>query len=679
MPWNLGDDSPLLGLVDGSRRRATFAIAPRPLRPLAPVDGLLAGATEVDITPPPGLPKAGYSANANTGTGFRTRLRARVVHLRAGTASLALVQCDLLGGSSVVQHLVARAIAETTDVPLAGLFLGATHTHAGPGNFLGSDFYNRFASNKAGFDAAYTQFLAARIAGAVEESVAHRRPARLAVGQAEVWGLTRNRSLEPHVRNPEVQDKRTAPQRKFLAINPLLHLLRVDTVSIAGHSEPLAAALVFSVHGTGIPSRTHEYNADLWAYVTGELAHRIERAHGRRAVVGAMQGAHADVAPAIRPGLAGHDEAARIGRAIGSQAAALYEQLEGGLSDAVTLAAGLREVDLDRDATIGGIALPPRPAIGAALVAGATENTTPVIHRIPPFRAGTPKRWGRQGAQGPKWVLGSRWLQPLLLPRRGFPRVLPMQVLRIGHTLITGLPFEITVETGRRIEGAIASAIEGSGVTEVIVSSVANEYVGYASTPEEYELQFYEGGHTIYGPKTQPFLAAHAARLATEVLAATMLQDVLVERRFDMHCRRYLPFRSTLDDAAGARSGGGPATFSDPTKIADAYWEWRWSDVPPGDLDWHDPLVRVEAADGHGTWHPAVTPDGRPADDRGWDLEVGHVGPAGEPRTAPPSGAGGSHHYWVRWWNPTLRGDRRHRFVLLANARQPVLISEPFD
>ena len=67
------------------------------------------------------MPKAGYSANAHDGVGFRTRLRARVLHLRSGTASLAIVQCDLLGGSSVVQHLVAEAIAERTDIPLAGL------------------------------------------------------------------------------------------------------------------------------------------------------------------------------------------------------------------------------------------------------------------------------------------------------------------------------------------------------------------------------------------------------------------------------------------------------------------------------------------------------------------------------------------------------------------------------
>ena len=146
-------------------RRAGFTLpVPAPDEPPPPVESLLAGAVEVDITPPPGLPKAGYSRNAHTGTGFRSRLRARVLHLRSGTGSVALVQCDLLGGSAVVQRLVARAVAGRTDVPPAGVSIGATHTHGGPGQFLGTDFYNRFASNKPGFDAAWAQELATRIA-----------------------------------------------------------------------------------------------------------------------------------------------------------------------------------------------------------------------------------------------------------------------------------------------------------------------------------------------------------------------------------------------------------------------------------------------------------------------------------------------------------------------------------
>jgi neutral ceramidase len=633
------------------------------------VDGLLAGAVTVDITPPPGLPKAGYSRNAHTGVGFRTRLRARVLHLRAGTASVALVQCDLLGGSAIVQRLVARAVAGTTDIPAAGVAIGATHTHGGPGQFLGTDFYNRFASNAPGFDAGWAQLLASRIAAGVEWAVETRRPARLAWGSTEVWGLTRNRSLASHVRNRDMADRRAERQRAYVSVDPRLHLLRVDAVAADGGHEPLAALAVFPVHGTGLPMRSTTYNADLWAYVTDELAGRIERAHGRRPVVGAMQGAHADVAPALHPGMAGDLEARRVGRGIGAHAADLYASLDRELTDRVEVACGLREVDLERSRTIGDLTLPRRPAVGAALLGGAYENETPVIHRVPPFRPGTPRR-RLHAAQGAKRVVGGPF-QRLILPLRGFPRVLPVQVVRVGGVALVGLPFELTVETGRRIEAAVGREVAAHGVDLVVVTSVANEYAGYCTTPEEYGEQRYEGGHTLYGPATQPFVTAHAARLAGETMRTGLVCDVVPDRAFDLRQRSYLPPSVGAGGARADRVVDGPAIFTDATGTTDPVWEQRWWDVAPGGLDWQAPIVRVEMADGPGgVWVPAVA-HGRTVDDGGCDLEVVHLG-AGQ------RGDRGD-RYAVRWWDPGFRAGRRHRVVLVANGGRPEVAGNPFD
>ncbi|MCU1498420.1 MAG: hypothetical protein JWM47_2373 [Acidimicrobiales bacterium] len=659
----------LAPFVDGTTKRSRFGVRPRPLVELPLVDGVLAGAAEADITPPPGLPKAGYSANAHDGNGFRTRLRARVTHLRAGRSSLAIVQLDLLGGSSVLQHLVAEAVAERTDIPLSGIWIGATHTHAGPGQFLGTDFYNHHASNRAGFDPAWTDFLVRRIGDAVIEAHDSRAPAKVAVGTTEVWGLTRNRSHDPYVQNDTVTDKRRDPQRKWVAVNPLLHLVRADRITADGGTEPLAAAVVFSIHGTGVSQHAHEYNADVWAYLVGELRHQIEVRHdGARPVVGAMEGTHADVAPALRPGLAGHREARRIGAGIGVEAADLYDRLGTELSDDVALDVGLREVDLDVDRSIDGVELPDRPAVGAALVAGATENLTPVIHRIPPFRPGHPKRRGIDNAHGEKWVLGSRWLQPIILPKKGFPRVLSVQALRIGDTVLLGLPFEITVESGRRIGAAVASAVGEQGIERVVVSSVVNEYWGYVATPEEYRRQYYEGGHTLYGPNTQAFLTAHAGRLAAATVGAGVFADVSPERTWDLATKRYLPVVGPAGPEVERRVEGR-ATFTDPTAEVDGYWEQRWIDTAPIGLHWHEPLVRVEASDDDGsTWEPA-TDHGRRIDDQGWSIEVTHVG----------GDDGGRHHYRARWYDPVHRHGRRHRFVLLANADRPELTAPAFD
>lgn len=659
--------TPLAPFVDAPPKRVEFSVRTRAAEPLPAVDGLLAGAAEADITPPPGMPKAGYSANAHDGVGFHTRLRARVTHLRAGRSSIALVQLDLLGGSSVLQHLVADAIAEHTDITLAGVWIGATHTHAGPGQFLGTDFYNHHASNRPGFDPAWTDFLVRRIAGAIIDAHDSRGPARAAFGTTEVWGLTRNRSHDPYVQNETVTDKRMDPQRKWVAVNPRLDLLRVDRVAADGTTAPLAAAVTFSIHGTGVSQHARDYNADVWAYLVGELGRRIRRAHGVRPIVGAMEGTHADVAPALRPGLAGHREARRVGTGIGAEAAALYESLGDDLSDRIALDAGLREIDLDVDRTVDGVSLPDRPAVGAALTAGATENLTPVLNRIPPFKAGYPKRFGTDNPQGEKWVLGSRWLQPLLLRKGGFPRILAVQALRIGDAVLVGLPFEVTVESGRRIEAAVAEAVGDRGVCRVVVSSVVNEYWGYVATAEEYRRQFYEGGHTLYGPNTQRFLTAHARRLAEATVGAGAFLDVAAERTWNLRARRYLPTPGT--GPTPDRRFDTSASFTDPTDRIDGFWEQTWIDVDPARLDWHEPIVLVEASDDDGrTWAPEVHDDGTTADDQSWALEVSRVGDEL-----------GRTRYRVRWYEPVHRAGRRHRFVLLANRDRPRTEGRPFD
>lgn len=663
-------ESPLLSLVsgDGHGDRARFAITPTGIESELPdIGGLLAGASEVDITPPPGMPKAGFSKNAHDGNGFRNRLRARVLHLRAGRTSLAVVQLDLLSGSALLQHLVAQAVAESTDVRLPGLFIGATHTHAGPGQFDASQFYNRFASNRPGFDPAWTQFLADRIAGAVIEAVNTRVPAKIAVGRTEVWGLTRNRSLDPHNRNETVTDKRTDPQRKFAAVNPWLHLVRVDARAHDGGYQPLAAMTVFSVHGTGISHHCHEYHADLWAYLNDELIQRVERTTGCRPVIGAMEGTHADCAPAIRFGRAGFIEAERVGRSIGAEAASLYDRMEGELTDRVELAAGIRELDLDNGGDVIGSHRLASPLLGASQVAGAKENTTPALHLIPPFRAGYPKPFSKRLPQGAKWVLGSRRLQPLILPTEDFPRVLTIQVLRIGDTAIVGAPFEITVEAGRRIAEAVdrtgIGIGAGTGGGHAIVSSVANGYCGYCTTAEEYSLQYYEGGHNLHGPTTQSWLAAQAARLAHEVAAVGngYVTDVLPERTFSLAIHRYLPPAGV--DALAPRRVQEPAEYHDGAGEDPGRWELRFHDAAPGDLRWHDPLVRVEREEARLGWATV-------ADDQGVNLGVVYLG---------NYKTGDGHSYAARWYNPWLGAGRRHRFVLLANGGRSELASDPFD
>jgi neutral ceramidase len=608
-----------------TKDRFTFTL-PAPSEPDLPfVDGgLLAGAAEVDLTPPPGMPKAGHSRQGHDGNGFRTRIKARVIHLRQGRTSLALLACDLHAGSAVIHHALARAVADT-DVPLSGLLMTATHTHAGPGQYCGCEQYNQWASNRPGFDPDYSGFVVEQLAAAVRSAVATRRPAKAAFGSTEVWGFTRNRSHGAHVQNANVADKRVEPQRRYATIDPNLHLLRVDD-----ENGPMAAFTWFSIHGTGISKDDASYNADLWAYLNGELRHRLGPI-----VSGAAVATHGDMTPAVRPGMLVFPEAERIGRGIGKAAAELYASLTP--SADITLGAALREVDLTQRPKIDGIVLP-EPRIGLTALGGATENESALV-RLPFVRPGSARRRPHP-EQGVRRTLKVRVNQdPAKGPVGAFPQVIPFHLVRIGDVRILGVPFEVTVEAGRRI----ASAVGG----HTVVSSLTNDYCQYLTTEEEYAAQYYEGGSTVFGPKQQAWVAAIARELSAAV--GDGHTEEVAERTFDFSVRRYA---AQPTGTRVARRLAQPR-YVEATPTEDAYWELEWLDVPPGDLAWHEPIVRVEDEDGHVV-----------ADDQGWYLGVTHLGQS---------------RYAARWYAPPVGRPGKHRFVLEANSGQPETPSQDFD
>jgi neutral ceramidase len=71
--------------------------------------------------------------------------------------------------------------------------------------------------------------------------------------------------------------------------------------------------------------------------------------------------------------------------------------------------------------------------------------------------------------------------------------------LRIGGRMIVSIPGEMTAEMGRRVRSAVVDAARGSGVNSAVISGLANEYIDYFTTPQEYDAQHYEGGATVYG------------------------------------------------------------------------------------------------------------------------------------------------------------------------------------
>ena len=634
------------------RETLTFQV-PEPLPPTAN-DGPLAGVAEVDITPAIGLPKFGYSAWAKNADGFRTRLKARAFYLHGpGQTPLALVQLDLGAGSLPLHYAVAERIAAATDVPARGLSLLVTHTHSGPGQYLGSDFYNTFGANSAGFDPELFGFLSERISEAVIRAYRNRRPARIATGQRDVWGLTRNRSVQAWARNHNLDPEKMGEDDALRAVNPRMTMLRIDLQADDGRFYPAGALTLFSIHGTAIPAFTRPYHADVWHWLGQGLSADFGDELPWPFVHGAFQATHADNDPAWHPDHRGDLEARRIGKALGDQAGALFERLEDDLAPRLRTAAASRLMDVLELPEEQRHGLCQRAVVGAATMGAANGDEVFPISYLPFLQEGWPRTVFTDGCQAEKqWALSK--LQ-LLMSADTFPHRALLQVLRVNDLVLVPLPWEITLESGNRIRGAVLDSLPAGRPWRVEISSLANGFLGYAVTPEEYGAQYYEGGHTLYGPHTVDFLAAQSAGLAGDLGRRGEVDDLPAESRFSLLRHRYWP--RTDADRTWARQWRQGARYHAAEGEKEAYWAWRFQGEPPGALDLSEPLLRVRGNDDRTLV----------ADDQGGDLAL---------RLIDQDDQGAL--YEVRWYRPPPAAPGSLELEVLAGDRAPSLTSPAF-
>ena len=574
----------------------------------------LAGLAVTDITPPIGIPKFGYSAWSRPADGFRTRLKARAFYLKAADSTpVMLVQLDLGSGSLPLHYAVAERIAEHTDIPAHGLALLSTHTHSGPGQYLGSDFYNLFGSNQPGFDPALFEFLVSRISAVIIEAYTARQPSRVAIGQTQVWGATRNRSMAAWRQNRERPGDPQHPEAvaalsAYQAINPTMTMLRIDQRDDNGRYYPAGALSWYSIHGTGIAPFTRPYHADVWHWFSQRLSDALSSPE-HPFIHGVAQATHGDNTPAWRNGARGDNETQRIGEILAAAAYRLHQSLTPELTDTWQLASASREVNLLDSLHPDETSLCPRAVIGTTLAGAAKGDEVFPLSYVPPFKAGSSRRVFTDGCHGNKRHFFS-FLQRAL-PERVFPHRALVQVFQINELVVVPLPWEVTYQAGERIVSALKPLFPPE--TPVVVSSLANGYLGYAVTPEEYRAQLYEGGHTLYGPQTLPYILEQSQRLATELIASGLVDDI--PERSSFRLRENSFFDLQTPERPFPRLWLSTPHYDQGDWIKDAHWQAKFRGEPARYLALHQPLLQVSCDGGP----PFVVND-----DSG-DLELRHL------------------------------------------------------
>lgn len=102
------------------------------------------------------------------------------------------------------------------------------------------------------------------------------------------------------------------------------------------------------------------------------------------------------------------------------------------------------------------------------------------------------------------------------------PTIVPTQIFAIGDVLMFGLPGEFTTMAGRRLRAEVQKLTKEKGhEVQSILCGLSNIYTSYVTTPEEYQIQRYEGASTIFGPYTLPIYIQQFMKLLNAMMSRT--------------------------------------------------------------------------------------------------------------------------------------------------------------
>jgi hypothetical protein len=486
--------------------------------------GLRAGVGKADITPRTGYYLGGWTRADRVAQGQHTRLFSRALVMERDGRKVALVQIDLFmvpGGMvrHIGERLASRGLSEQN------ILISASHTHSGPGGYgnfptlntaapsvsTATDPFSYYALlNPAPADPELYRFLTDQISTAIRRADDDLGRARAGWGSSRIMGLTQNRSLEAHLADhgivKEYGEGTVAddPGGYEHTIDPEVDVLRVDK-RVRRRWLPMGGWSNFADHGTVTKSSFQFYNADHH----GSALRVFEKRVRRRARVPRSQeivnvygnSNEGDMSAGLdRHGPAASDYVGRV-----EAAAMLRAWRQAGRAMTTTPALDTRwtRICFCGQQTDGG-QVADQPQVGMPFLTGSEEERGPLYEETGEHYEGrrAPIDTGPQGHK--------------LYPpgASNVPNVVPLLAVRVGSRLIASVPGEGTKEVGARIRADAERAVAGTGVERVVIAGLANEFILYFTTPEEYDRQHYEGGNTHFGKYSANLLKAELARLA---------------------------------------------------------------------------------------------------------------------------------------------------------------------
>ena len=400
------------------------------------------GISSVNITPPIGVPMAGYSARMGSAKEIHDDLYAKAIVFSDKDTKAALVRCDLIGLERNFVEETRRLIESETGIDRNNIMITCTHTHSGPiTDSLIPDLD------------AWMKVLSRKIKGAVVAANRNLKEAKIGFNRGSVEGIVINRRKPGGPVDTEVG------------------IIRID--DLAGN--PMAILINYACHAVVLGPDNLLISADY----PGFVMNFVERNLGVPALF--VNGACGDINPLDKLTVMRQkrkediydrhggtfEEAKRLGNMIGAEAVKVFLGTE--TKNDLELKVASREIKIPL------VDLPSIDELKRMLE--ENENL---------FRKLVSEK---DAAQAYRIAMLIQYARSIIKYVESGENVRPteIQVFRIGDGGLIALPGEIFVEIGLDIK-------KKSGLKHTLICELANDAIGYIPTREAFKEPGYEVG-----------------------------------------------------------------------------------------------------------------------------------------------------------------------------------------
>lgn len=487
----------------------------------------LIGSGIYDVTGPAAeLGMMGMASIDQKTEGIQSRLFARsfVICDQTSNKRVVILSADIWSCTQAVKIEVVKrlqSIFGNNLYTVDNVLLSGTHTHSGPGGYSHYALYNLTI---LGFDKQNFECIVNGMVQSIKRAHKNLAPGKIFINQGTVEECGRNRSPLAYNNNPE-------NERGLYQSNTDKEMLIIKFVKNNG--KEIGCINWYAIHPTNRGNKNTLITGDNKGYAS----YLFEKEMGtnileQETFVAAFANSNCgDVSGNVKFGVPDlvHDfiRMQEFGEKQYKKAKELYnranEELRGSIDYRYTY------VNMSNVKIEGTDNRTYPAALGASMFAGSTEDSTskfgieegmtadssedflndkkPVILQAITLLSGLVSGFKYPGLLKDEMKKGHGrkpivFAQGLAKPYPLSPEVLPLQIIRIGHLVLTAIPGEITTMAGRRLRESIRKILEEMGVEYIIPVTYANAYAGYITTKEEYDMQHYEGASTHFGPYT---------------------------------------------------------------------------------------------------------------------------------------------------------------------------------